>query len=50
MNIKLQNTNIHKYTNYSNLIFLIKISGIWSSSDKKEAGLTFKFFIINKKI
>ena len=49
MNIKLQNTNIHKYTNYSNLTFLIKISGIWSSSDKKEAGLTFKFFIINKK-
>tara|TARA_B100001027_G_C16161147_1_gene282635 strand:- start:99 stop:587 length:489 start_codon:yes stop_codon:yes gene_type:complete len=50
MNIKLQNNNIHRYTNYSNLTFLIKISGIWSSSDKKEAGLTFKFFIINKII
>ena len=50
MNIKLQNNNIHKYTNYSNLTFLIKISGIWSSSDKKEAGLTFKFFIVNKTV
>ena len=50
MNIKLQNSNIHKYTNYKEVHFLIKISGIWSSTDKKEAGLTFKFYIVDKKI
>ena len=49
MNIKLQNSNIHKYTNYKEITFLIKISGIWYSNDKKEAGLTFKFYIIDKK-
>ena len=49
MNIKLQNPKINKYTTYKNVTFLVKISGIWSSTDKKEAGLTFKFFIINNK-
>ena len=50
MNIKLQNNENYKYTNYDNLTFLLKISGIWSSSDKKETGLTFKFFIVNKSV
>tara|TARA_Y100000591_G_scaffold332963_1_gene372712 strand:- start:2222 stop:2713 length:492 start_codon:yes stop_codon:yes gene_type:complete len=49
MCIKLQNQKITKYTNYKEVTFLIKISGIWSSIDNKEAGLTFKFFIINNK-
>jgi hypothetical protein len=50
MNIKLQNSTIKKFTVYKQINFLIKISGIWSSNDKNECGLTFKFFIINKKI
>ena len=49
MNIKLQNTNSIKYSNYSKVHFLVKISGIWSSTEKKESGLTFKFLIMTKK-
>ena len=50
MNIKLQNSTIQKLTNHKEVNFIIKISGIWSSNEKNECGLTFKFFIIYKKI
>ena len=37
------------YKEYSNLKFLLKISGIWSSNDNNSFGLTFRFFIINNQ-
>jgi len=43
-----QNENII-YKEYTNLRFLLKISGIWSSNDSNCFGLTFRFFIINNQ-
>ena len=43
-----QNENII-YKEYTNLRFLLKISGIWASNDNNSFGLTFRFFIINNQ-
>ena len=43
-----QNENII-YKEHTNLEFLLKISGIWSSNDNNSFGLTFRFFIINNQ-
>ena len=43
-----QNDNII-YKEYTNLKFLLKISGIWDSNDNNCFGLTFRFFIINNQ-
>ena len=47
MNIKLQNSTLKKFSNHREVNFIIKISGIWSSIEKNECGLTFKFFIVD---
>ena len=49
-NIKLQNSEIKKFIEYKDINFFIKISGIWCSNDKRQCGLTFKFFIQIDKI
>lgn len=49
-NIKLQNSEIKKFTAYKDINFFIKISGIWCSNDTRQCGLTFKFFIQIDKI
>jgi len=53
---QLQNRYIKLYPNertnlgtYTQINFLLKISGIWVCNDTKEYGLTFRFFIINNQ-
>ena len=43
-----QNENV-VYKEHTNLKFLLKISGIWSSNESNSFGLTFRFFIINNQ-
>ena len=44
--IKIIHDNYIKLGNYTSLHFLLKISGIWSSEDNKNYGLTFRFYIV----
>tara|TARA_Y100000593_G_C4256638_1_gene309970 strand:- start:45 stop:515 length:471 start_codon:yes stop_codon:yes gene_type:complete len=43
--IKIFDQKKVKLGNYKKLSILLKISGIWSSNQQKEYGLTFRFFI-----
>ena len=45
--IKIFDQKKLKLGNYNKLSILLKISGIWSSNQQKEYGLTFRFFINN---
>lgn len=45
--IKIFDQKKLKLGNYNKLSVLLKISGIWSSNQQKEYGLTFRFFINN---
>lgn len=44
--IKIFNENNIKLGNHDNIIFVLKISGIWSNENTKTFGITFRFYII----
>ena len=44
--IKIYNESHIKLGNHSEIIFMLKISGIWSSEQSKTYGITFRFYII----
>jgi hypothetical protein len=44
--IKIYNENHIKLGNHTEIIFMLKISGIWSSEQSKTYGITFRFYII----
>jgi len=44
--IKIYNESHIKLGNHTEIIFMLKISGIWSSEQSKTYGITFRFYII----
>ncbi len=44
--IKIYNENHIKLGNHNEIIFMLKISGIWSSEQSKTYGITFRFYIV----
>ena len=44
--IKIYNENNIKLGNHNEIIFMLKIAGIWSSETSKTYGITFRFYII----
>ena len=43
--IKIFNENHIKLGNHDNIIFILKISGIWCNENTKTYGITFRFYI-----
>jgi hypothetical protein len=47
--IKLYGDDNVKYGKQAEIHFLLKMSGIWSSNQANDFGLTFRFFIFNNQ-